>query len=107
MDVIGRGWLRCSTWTIGVRSLLRFGPFAPGTPSSSRGPHVRSVAPMYAAIPLFPLFWTGETGKFWGCNRGKVHVFVIANFAPEPEAYHRIKIFYAFTSPKVSEDISV
>ena len=70
-DVIGRRWPRCSTWTIGVRSLLRFGPFAPGTPSSSRGPHVRSVAPMYAAIPLFPLFWTGETGNFGGATEGK------------------------------------
>ena len=39
VDVIGRGWLRCSTWTIGVRSLLRFASFAPGTPSASRGPH--------------------------------------------------------------------
>ena len=40
-DVIGRGWPRCSTWTIDVRLLVRFGPSAPGTPSASRSPDVQ------------------------------------------------------------------
>ena len=82
---IGRRWLRCSTWTIGIRLLFRFGPSAPCTPSASRPrdvPHGRARRQFSVVFAVAGR----ENCIFWGCDRAKVGGFVIANFAPELES---------------------